>query len=67
MNRMHPREALDMLRDMAKEETQLALATRLKITPQYLCDVLQGRRGPKGILKRLGYRQVILYEREPKR
>ena len=67
MNRMHPREALDMLRDMAKKETQLVLATRLKITPQYLCDVLQGRRGLKGILKRLGYRQVVLYEREPKR
>ena len=63
---MNPREALDMLRALARAETQIGLAHRLKITPQYLCDVLQGRRGLKGILKRLGYRQVILYERAAK-
>lgn len=63
--RMHAREALDLLRDLAKAESQRGLAERLKITPQYLCDVLNGRREPKRILARLGYRQVVLYEKQP--
>ena len=42
----------------------MGLAKRLKITPQYLGDVLHGRRDLKGIMRRLGYQQVILYERE---
>lgn len=63
-NRMHPREAFDLLRNLAKAETQRGLAKRLKITPQYLCDVLNGRREPKRVLARLGYRQVILYEKD---
>lgn len=63
MSRLHSREAFDMVRALAAKETQLGLAARLKISPQYLCDVLQGRRGMKGILRRLGYQQVILYER----
>jgi hypothetical protein len=64
--RIHAREAFDLLRDLAKAETQQRLAKRLKISPQYLCDVLNGRRELKGILARLGYQQVILYEKRRK-
>lgn len=56
-------EALSLLRKLAKRETQLRLAERLDISPQYLCDVLHGRREPHQILRRLGYERVVTYRK----
>lgn len=42
--------------------SQDKLAQRLGISPQYLCDVLHGRRALSGrVAKRLGYERVIRY------
>lgn len=59
------REALieRMAADAKRAGSQLVLAQRLGISPQYLCDVLAGRREPGGkLLKALGYRRVVVYE-----
>lgn len=43
-------------------EQQIA-ARAWGISPQYLCDVLNGRREPGAkLLKALGYRRVTIYE-----
>jgi DNA-binding MarR family transcriptional regulator len=41
---------------------QVALAKKLKISPQYLCDILKRRRqpGPK-VLKGMGIKRAITY------
>ena len=48
---------------MGKNSTNATIAKQLKVSPQYLCDIQQGRRapGPK-VLRALGLREVITYE-----
>jgi len=61
-------EVLEMLRERQGEGTQQELAADLGITPQYLCDVFQGKRhlGAK-ILEALGmYREWSYYFRRGK-
>lgn len=59
---MTEEQALKRLRQAADTETQRALAERLAITPQYLNDVLRGRRGPELVLRRFGLRRIVRYE-----
>lgn len=45
--------------------SQDALAHHLDISPQYLCDILKGRRAVSGNLaQRIGYRRIIGYVEE---
>ena len=55
----------DMLHALAKPTTQYGLSKTLGVSPQYLSDVMLGRRapGPK-LLKALGLREEIRYLRE---
>ena len=59
---------LDDLREVlaaksAEMGSQKALAAQLEISPQYLGDVLSGKREPgESILKALGLQKVVLYE-----
>ena len=49
--------------EIAHAGSQDAAAKRLGISPQYLCDVLRGRREPgKKLLDALGYRRLVVYE-----
>lgn len=46
--------------------SQKAAARNLKVSPQYLSDVLNGRREPgKSILNALGYEKRVTYHRKP--
>lgn len=46
--------------------TQKAVARHLHISPQYLGDVLRGRREPgPALLKRLGWKKVVGYKQVP--
>lgn len=58
-------KAVQRLRIAAKTQTQAGLARQLAITPQYLNDVLCGRRSPAKVLARFGLRQVVRYEEKP--
>jgi hypothetical protein len=52
-----------MLLQLKGNQTQVQLATHLEVTPQYLGDVLAGRREPgKGILKTLKLERVTSYQ-----
>jgi hypothetical protein len=58
------REAIAVRVRLAGE--QRILANACGVSPQYLCDVLSGRREPGAkLLKGLGYRRVVIYEQEP--
>jgi hypothetical protein len=54
--------ALRRLREAADTATRQALAARLAISPQYLSDVLNGRRSPTQVLARFGLKRVVRYE-----
>jgi plasmid maintenance system antidote protein VapI len=55
-------EALLELRRRVKESTQKDAAKSLKVTPQFICDVLKGRREiSETLAKRLGYKRVTQY------
>ena len=53
------------LRKMLRGSTQKNVADMLGISPQYLCDVVQGRRepGPK-ILDALHLERLVIYRRK---
>ena len=55
-------EAIDLLAKAAMP-TKRDLAEKLGISPQYLGDVLAGRRDPAHVLARFGLRRVITYEK----
>lgn len=57
-------EAVQILRDIVgKEGTQLAAAKRLDTSPQFLSDILLGRRAiPDSLARKIGYRRVISFE-----
>ncbi len=56
-------EALDRLRAFVRRfATQKQAATFLNVSPQYLSDVLNDRREPIQVLKRIGLRRVVRYE-----
>lgn len=45
--------------------SQAAAAKAWGVSPQYLSDILHGRREPgEGLLLRWGFRKVVTYERE---
>lgn len=57
---------LDVVGDITelanRMSTQKALAQKIGISPQYLADILDGRRAPgKKVLTFLGYEKVICY------
>jgi len=46
-----------------RQGTYLAIAAQLGISPQYLCDIMHGRRAISArVAEKLGYRQVVEYE-----
>jgi transcriptional regulator with XRE-family HTH domain len=48
---------------IAQYKSQREAATALKISPQFLSDLLTGRREPGSeLLEKLGLRRVVLYE-----
>lgn len=59
----------DALRGVMKTEIALVgeqqiAASAWRVSPQYVSDVLAGRREPgQKLLKALGYRRVVIYER----
>jgi transcriptional regulator with XRE-family HTH domain len=55
---------VELLEKFLKAMSQKDLALKLEVTPQYLNDVLRGRReaGPK-ILKGLGLKKRVSYEK----
>lgn len=57
------RSPFSVLRDrIARTGSQQAAARSLRISPQYLCDVLKGRREISAELaRRLGYKRVVVY------
>ncbi len=66
MPAMRNYDPLQMLRERIAKTSQRAVAAELEVSPAYLCDVLAGRRDPgKSILKGLGLRRVVRYERIP--
>jgi transcriptional regulator with XRE-family HTH domain len=58
-------EVLAQLRfDVALAGSQKACAKALGCSPQYLNDILNGKRQPaREVLNRIGFRKVTLYER----
>lgn len=47
--------------------TQASVAAALAISPAYLCDVMQGRRGLSDkVLKKLGIERVVTYRKARK-
>jgi hypothetical protein len=51
-------------REVAGSGSQEIVAKRLRVSPQYLCDVLKGRREPgRKLLDALGYRRITVYEK----
>ena len=58
---MTKRSLLQCLRRaVAVKGSQRAVAAKLGVSPQYLCDVLKGRREPAGkLLKALNVRRVV--------
>lgn len=56
-------EVLQLLqRRIAQDGSQKALAERMKISPGYLNDVLQGKRRPgRKLLTAMGLKAVIVY------
>ena len=63
-----PQALRDVLATKVKQAgEQRIVAQALGVSPQYLCDVLKGRREPADkLLKALGYRRVVIYEKEGK-
>lgn len=50
-------------RIIAKEGSQAVAARRLRISPQYITDLLKNRRQPgSALLRRLGLRKIVSYE-----
>lgn len=59
-----PVDLIDILLCESKRSSQKKLAARLGISPQYLCDVLKGRREISAELaSRLGYERVVTFVR----
>lgn len=57
----------DLRRFVAAMGSQQAAARRLGVSGAYLSDVLNERREPAAkLLKALGYRRAVLYERDVK-
>jgi transcriptional regulator with XRE-family HTH domain len=55
-----------LLRSLIDGRTQAEVAVELGVTTQYLSDILHNRREPgPTVLKALGLRKVVLYQREP--
>lgn len=55
-----------LLHDVKAAGSQKACAKALHCSPQYLSDIIAGRREPvREVLNRLGFRKVVLYERLP--
>ena len=54
---------LQVLRQMVEQaKTQKAVAAQLRISQQYLCEVLSGRRDvSKSLADKLGYQRVITF------
>lgn len=49
---------------MTRSEPQKDVAERLGISPQYLCDVLKGRRDISAHLaERLGYERIVAFRK----
>jgi hypothetical protein len=54
-----------LLRACEQAGSQKSWAEKNGVSAVYVCDVLQGRRGPGGkILAALGCRRVVLYEED---
>lgn len=52
-----------LIADRAAEVSQKTLAERAGVSPQYLCDVLKGRRDVSAqMAERFGYRRVVTFE-----
>ena len=62
-------QLLEMLRKQAAAyDTDTQYARLLGVSPQYLCDILAGRREPgRKILEPLGYQRVVEYRRVSER
>lgn len=55
-------EALVSLREwVGQSRTQVEAAKALEISPQYLSDVLHGKRDPARVLRRIGYERLVHY------
>jgi hypothetical protein len=51
-------------REVAVSGSQGNAARRLRVSPQYLCDVLKGRREPgQKLLDALGYCRIAVYKK----
>ena len=52
------------LRRIVSESSQKEVADRMRLTPQYINDVLHRRRPVSGAMaKKLGYKRVVVFER----
>jgi len=60
---------LDLLRKQAAaHQTDTQYARLLGVSPQYLCDILAGRREPgRKILEPLGYQRIVEYRKVSER
>jgi hypothetical protein len=63
---LHQEELLILLKSAVERfVSQKAAADAWGISPAYLSDVLQRKRAPgNAILKALGYRKILMYEKE---
>ena len=54
------------LKRAVSESSQKEFADRMRLTPQYIKDVLHRRRPVSGqMAKKLGYKRVVVFERIP--
>jgi hypothetical protein len=59
-------DPIEMLRERCTRSNQKQVAAELGVSPQYLNDVLaRGKEPGEKILKALGLRRVVRYERVP--
>lgn len=55
-------DLLARLAHECKQTSQKAVAARLKISPQYLSDILHGRREPSSaVAAKMGFTRVVTY------
>ena len=59
-------EALELIRQIVKRKgTQLEAAKELDISSMYLSDILKGKSAiSDNVARRLGYRRVLVFEKE---
>ena len=57
------KQVVRRIAQLCREDNQSRVAEQMDVSPQYLSDILHGRREPGvSVLKALGLRKLVIYE-----